>query len=294
MCMDTIHITVEDTDPLGLDNPGFSLAEEGVVPASSSSSNSSSSSSVSIARSVSACQTAMKKRRLKALCSLPLLIPLVAAAAAEASGREEDRHRDEEGEEEEEEDENMWYLQGDAEVPLNAGGLLPPPIITLIPPTPSDIVDDDDDDQFFDGNSEGGSVTHISGSSDGVAVGDQESDNVGVDGTEEAGTEVETEEDEEEEEEEEKMGFPLAESQVDGDDEGEDVAGQDGVVPEETEPPRKESGELDSASTFLPSAYQVARLPEYPRKSEWNKQPTWPDQNLQAYDRSEAFPSTVE
>ena len=143
VCMDTIHITVEDTDPLGLDNPGFSLAEEGVVPASSSSS--SGSSSVSIARSVSACQTAMKKRRLKALCSLPLVIPLV-AAAAEASGREEDCHRDEEGEEEEEEDENMWYLQGDAEVPLNAGGLLPPPIITLIPPTPSNIVDDDDDD----------------------------------------------------------------------------------------------------------------------------------------------------
>ncbi|XP_059929160.1 uncharacterized protein LOC132473175 [Gadus macrocephalus] len=257
-CTETIHITVEDIDTLGLDNPGFSLSEEEVFPAHSN--------SISIghgvARSVSACQRAMKKRRLKALSSLPLLIPLVDATTEASGGGGEDRRLEDEGEEEE----SLWYLHGDTEITLNAGGLLPPPIITLIPPTPSDVVEVDDDDQFFDDYSEGESATHTSGGHD------RESDDEegAVDGTEEAGSEIETEE-EDEEEEEEKMGFPLAESQVDGDDEGEAVAGQDREGPEETEPPSQETGEQVSGTPFLPSAYQVARLPEYPRKKSLNK-----------------------
>ncbi|CAL8257999.1 unnamed protein product [Lota lota] len=254
VCTETIHITVEDMDTLGLDNPGFGLSEEGVVPAHS---NSSSSSIGGLARSVSACQRAMKKRRLKALSSLPLLMPLV-AAAIKASSSEEDRHRDEEGEEEQEE--TMWRLQGDTEIAPTSGGLLLPPLITLIPPTPSDVVSGDD--QFFDVNSEGESVAHTSGSDDSVAADDQESDDEGgMDGTEE---------EEEEEEARTEMGCPLAESQVDGDDEVEAVAGQGGEVPVETGPPSKESVEQNYETPFLLKTCQVALLPEYPRKKSFH------------------------
>ncbi|CAL8300113.1 unnamed protein product [Merluccius merluccius] len=248
VCIETIQITVEDMDSVGLDNPGFSLFEEEVAPAQHSSSGSS-----GIARSVSACQRAMQKRRLKALSSLPLQIPPV---ATQVSGGEEDHHQNK-GEEEEEE--TTWYLQGEAEITLTAGRLLPPPLINLIPPTPSDVIDDE---QFFDVNSEGESVAHTSGSDGSFATGDQESyDEERMDGVEE--TDMETEE-------EVKMGCPLAESQVGSDDKMEAITGQDGELPEETEPLSKESIKENNKTTFLCSAYQVDPLPEYPRKKSFN------------------------
>ena len=258
VCIETIQITVEDMDSVGLDNPGFSLFEEEVAPAQRSSSGSS-----GIARSVSACQRAMKKRRLKALSSLPLQIP---AIATQVSGGEEDHHQNEgEEEEEEEEEETTWYLQGEAEITPTAGRLLPPPLINLIPPTPSDVIDDD---QFFDLNSEGESVAHTSGSDGSFATGEQESyDEERMDSVEE--TDMETEE-------EAKMGCPLAESQVGSDDKMEAITGQDGEIPEETEPLSKESIKENNKTTFLRSAYQVDPLPEYPRKSESKKPSTCP------------------
>jgi len=282
--VETIHVTVEDVDNMGLDNPGFSLSQEEekeVAPTRSSGIDGGGVGGGSgIARSVSACQRAMKKRRLKALCSLPFLTHLVAARVSRNT--EEDHHRDEEEEgqdegQEEEEEETTWtYLQGDAAGGGGGGGLLRPPLIHLIPPTPSDVVEDDDEEQFFDVNSEG-DESHAARTSDSdgsFAPGDREScGEEKVDSTDETETEMEMETGEEEEEEKEAktpMGHPLAENRVDGEDKMEAVQASQDVEPlEDTEPPSEESVKEDPEPTeLLRSAYRVAPLPEYPRKSE--------------------------
>ncbi|KAK2824109.1 hypothetical protein Q5P01_021284 [Channa striata] len=128
-----IQITVED---LGIVNTSFSLSEEDAMTHRNSTARSSS--------SVSACQRALKKKRLKPLVSLPLQ-PRAELAIICVSG----------GDGEAEEEDMLLFESG-------TESLLTPPVINLIPPTPSDVIN-----QFFDNNSEE-RVVHT------IAVGDKE------------------------------------------------------------------------------------------------------------------------
>ncbi|KAL1262738.1 hypothetical protein QQF64_005477 [Cirrhinus molitorella] len=146
---ENVHIVVED---LGIDNPGFSLAEvERCGPSQQITMGRS-------ASSVSMCQRAALKKKLAPLSSLPLQSRVI-------QSNEDDSTVDS-------------LLYGSSSTNIEDGGLLTPPVINLIPPTPSDVIDDD---QFFDINSEEESLQQTSGS-EGVdslgsaAMGEQESE----------------------------------------------------------------------------------------------------------------------
>lgn len=232
---EAIQITVED---LGVVNPNFSLSEE--------ESPGQSSSTVRSASSASACYRALKKRRLKARTSLPIHPP------AEWTGSVPN----EDDQDEVDEEDPMLFESGTDSTPASRS-LLTPPVINLIPPTPSDVVDDD---QFFDINSEEESVAHALGSEGGYAMGDQETYEERVESVEP---------------EEVKKEGELAESQfIDNKSEPDGV--QDNESREEGEAfPVKEEEEEKPKRRFLHSAYQVAPLPEYPRKSESNTEVCW-------------------
>ncbi|XP_050982112.1 uncharacterized protein LOC127175216 [Labeo rohita] len=145
---ENVHIVVED---LGIDNPGFSLAEvECCGPPQQINMGRS-------ASSVSVCQRAALKKKLAPLSSLPLQSRAI-------QNNEDDSTVD-----------SLLYGSSSTNV---GDGLLTPPVINLIPPTPSDVIDDD---QFFDINSEEESLQQTSGS-EGVdsissaAMGEQESE----------------------------------------------------------------------------------------------------------------------
>ncbi|KAL0178233.1 hypothetical protein M9458_027127, partial [Cirrhinus mrigala] len=146
---ENVHIVVEE---LGIDNPGFSLAEvERCGPPQQITMGRS-------ASSVSVCQRAALKKKLAPLASLPLQSRAI-------QNNEDDSTVDS-------------LLYGSSSTNVGDGGLLTPPVINLIPPTPSDVIDDD---QFFDINSEEESLQQTSGS-EGVdsissaAMGEQESE----------------------------------------------------------------------------------------------------------------------
>ncbi|CAM4726076.1 unnamed protein product [Leuciscus chuanchicus] len=146
---ENLHVVVED---LGIDNPGFSLAEvKRYGPPQQ----------ITIGRSVSSvsvCQRAALKKKLAPLSSLPFQSRVI-------QNNEDDSAVD-------------YLLYGSDSINVEDGGLLTPPVINLIPPTPSDVIDDD---QFFDINSEEESMQQTSGS-EGVdsigsaATGEQESE----------------------------------------------------------------------------------------------------------------------
>ncbi|KAG5266891.1 hypothetical protein AALO_G00237450 [Alosa alosa] len=240
---ESIHIIVED---LGLINPTFILLtednqveEEGGGPTSRCAMARSSS-------SVSASQRAARKRKLAPLSSLPIQ----PRAMLGSLNSEEDF---------------LLFGGGGASASSGGtsdGGLLTPPVINLIPPTPSD-VDAADDDQFFDINSEEDSVALTSGSE-------------GVDSESSLATaELEAKDDKDggrkeqvREEEEEKK--------TEVNDKMEDCS---------LSPPVREMDETDketaaavtalgesrverSMQSFLRSTFQVAPLPEYPRKND--------------------------
>lgn len=145
---ENVHIVVED---LGIDNPGFSLAEvECCGPPQQINMGRS-------ASSVSVCQRAALKKKLAPLSTLPLQSRAI-------QNNEDDSTVD-----------SLLYGSSSTNV---GDGLLTPPVINLIPPTPSDVIDDD---QFFDINSEEESLQQTSGS-EGVdsissaAMGEQESE----------------------------------------------------------------------------------------------------------------------
>ncbi|XP_051234504.1 uncharacterized protein LOC127351223 [Dicentrarchus labrax] len=227
---EAIQITVED---LGIVNSSFSLLEEEPLTPRNSMARS--------ASSVSACQRALKKKRLKPLSSLPIQ-PQVNLAIICTSG-----------EEEEEEEEDPLLFESGTNSTAASGSLLTPPVINLIPPTPSDIADDD---QFFDINSEE-SVAHTSGSDGSFAAGDQES-------YEEKMESVESEESTDK--------FTLAQNKVsDADGTAEPEEGLSDRFGKEREAvPTKEWDKEKKKPRFLRSAYQVAPLPEYPQKRSFN------------------------
>lgn len=146
---ENVHVVVED---LGIDNPGFSLAEvKRYGPPQQ----------ITIGRSassVSVCQRAALKKKLAPLSSLPFQSRVI-------QNNEDDSAID-------------YLLYGSGSINVEDGGLLTPPVINLIPPTPSDVIEDD---QFFDINSEEESLQQTSGS-EGVdsigsaATGEQESE----------------------------------------------------------------------------------------------------------------------
>lgn len=236
--VESIHIIVED---LGLINPSFILCtddiqveeEEDPTPRCAMARSSS---------SVSVSQRAAQKRKLAPLSSLPL------------------QPRAELGSVNSEEDSLVFGVGASSSVGTSDGGLLTPPVINLIPPTPSD-VDTADDDQFFDINSEEDSVALTSGSE-------------GVDSVSSLPTgKLETDD--------EKDGR-MREQYADEDKpEADDVKVED----QSLSPPVKETDERDreitsvaaadvgesraerSLQSFLRSTFQVAPLPEYPRKS---------------------------
>ncbi|XP_056110990.1 uncharacterized protein LOC130088295 isoform X2 [Rhinichthys klamathensis goyatoka] len=129
---ENVHVVVED---LGIDNPGFSLAEvKRYGPPQQ----------ITIGRSassVSVCQRAALKKKLAPLSSLPFQCRVI-------QNNEDDSAVDS-------------LLYGSGSINVEDGGLLTPPVINLIPPTPSDVIDDD---QFFDINSEEESLQQTSGS----------------------------------------------------------------------------------------------------------------------------------
>lgn len=186
------------------------------------------------ASSVSACRRALKKKRLKPLSSLPIQSQAIMSTCGE--------------DDEEEEEDPLLFVSGSDSTPAS-GSLLTPPVINLIPPTPSDVVDDD---QFFDINSEE-SVAHTSGSDGSFAAGDQESYEGKMESV------VATEE------------FTLAENKVAADNAEEPEEGLSDESGEEKEAATSKEGDKEKTKPrFLPSAYQVAPLPEYPQKSESN------------------------
>ncbi|XP_063048099.1 uncharacterized protein LOC134441639 [Engraulis encrasicolus] len=248
--MGGVHIIVED---LGLINPSFTLSLEdiderdGVGDGGGSMPRSSAITMGRSASSVSASQHAIqRKRNLAPLSSLPLQ-PRVALGSVNS-----------------EEDPLLFAASGD-------GGLLTPPVINLIPPTPSD-VDTADDDQFFDINSEDDSVGLTSGS-EGVdsvcSLATAELDTFDTD-KEERSTDLE-------EDMEEKMDdcdvdvvvvvedCPLSPPAMDTGSMEEDTSGAVTV-----EHPTGKNHEEKSMQSFLRSTYQVAPLPEYPRKRSFN------------------------
>lgn len=188
------------------------------------------------ASSVSVCPRALKKKGLKPLSSLPIQPHTEPAMAS--TGGEDDA---------EEEDDPLLYESGTDRTPAS-GSLLKPPVINLIPPTPSDVVDDG---QFFDINSEE-SVAHTSGSDGSSAAADQESYEEKM---------------ESEEAEESKERFTVAVNKVGGDNVAEPEEAPNDQFDEEREAaPTKEK----TKPSFLRSAYQVAPLPDYPQRSEFN------------------------
>lgn len=146
---ENVHVVVED---LGIDNPGFSLAEVKCYGPPQQITIGRSASSVSV------CQRAALKKKLAPLSSLPFQSRVI-------QNNEDDSAVDS-------------LLYGSGSINVEDGGLLTPPVINLIPPTPSDVIDDD---QFFDINSEEESQQQTSGS-EGVdsicsaATGEQESE----------------------------------------------------------------------------------------------------------------------
>lgn len=222
-----IQITVED---LGIVNSSFILSEEDPLTQRNSVARSVS--------SVSACQRAQKKKRLKPLVSLPL--QLQAEPTVTSTSRED-------GEIEEEE---LLLFESGTDSTAASGSLLTPPVINLIPPTPSDVVDDD---QFFDNNSEE-SVAHTSGSDGTFASGDQES-------YEEKTESVQTGDP--------KDGFTVTNTEVGADSAFEPEKGPMDEFREEREAvPIKDGDNRKAKLRFLRCAYQVAPLPEYSHKSE--------------------------
>lgn len=225
---EAIQITVED---LGIVNTSFSLFDEDPLTPRNSMARS--------ASSVSACSRALKKKRLKTLSSLPIQ-PQADSAITFSNG-----------EDDEQDEEDPMLFESGTESTAASGSLLTPPVINLIPPTPSDVVDDD---QFFDINSED-SVAHTSGSEGSLTTGDQESF-------------------------EEKMQCVKVEvSQegctVDDDKTNADIEAENEEASREEEPgeqrqvaPIKMEDKEKAKPNFLPSAYQVAPLPEYRPKCE--------------------------
>lgn len=232
--VESIHIIVED---LGLINPSFILCtddiqveeEEDPTPRCAMARSSS---------SVSVSQRAARKKKLAPLSSLPL------------------QQRAELGSMNSEEDSLVFGVGASSSAGTSDGGLLTPPVINLIPPTPSD-VDIADDDQFFDINSEEDSVALTSGSE-------------GVDSVCSLATgKLETDED--------KDGRMTEQVSDQDKPQADDVKVEDHPL----SPPMKETDETEkeiasvgdsraerSLQSFLRSTFQVAPLPEYPRKSE--------------------------
>ncbi|KAA8583976.1 hypothetical protein FQN60_015184 [Etheostoma spectabile] len=219
-------------EDLGIVNTSFTLFEEDPVTLMNS--------MVRSASSASACRRALKKQRLKPLSSLP--IESQAQAAITSTSGEDD---------EEDEEDPLLFESGTDDTPT-CDSLLTPPVINLIPPTPSNVVDDD---QFFDRNSEE-SVAHTSGSDGTFAASDQES-------YEEKMESVEKEESTEE--------FTLAENKVSADYTAEPEEDPSDECGEEREAmTAKEGDEEKTKSRFLRCAYQVAPLPKYPQKRNFN------------------------
>ncbi|XP_064799672.1 uncharacterized protein LOC135518426 [Oncorhynchus masou masou] len=167
----------------------------------------------------------------------------------------------------EEEDSILFDTPGGS----GTGSLLTPPVINLIPPTPSDVIDED---QFFDDIiSDEESVAHTY--------------ETGSDGS--SNTAGDREEEEEEEEEEDRMEDLDQKPEEEGtkrDEETQErqmVDGSKGHLGEPDQevllqaPAPEREGEVRAAEekerpkpSFLCSAYQVAPLPEYPRKRSFN------------------------
>ncbi|KAL2083303.1 hypothetical protein ACEWY4_021076 [Coilia grayii] len=229
-----VHIIVED---LGLVNPTFTLSLEdneeqdagGPTPRCAL---------ARLASSVSVSQwVTQKKMKLAPLSSLPLQ-PSVAQGSLNG-------------------EEDSLLFDAITASPTSDGSLLTPPVINLIPPTPSD-VDAIDDDQFFDINSEEDSVALMSGSE-------------GVDSVCSLATaELDAADDKEGTRKDRDM-----EGKMEADDVVEDCP---------SSPPATETNEaqeeISAAATtamgkkhkeklmqnFLRSTFQVAPLPDYPRK----------------------------
>lgn len=188
------------------------------------------------ASSVSVCKRALKKKRLKPLVSLPLPLQPEPATTTAVDGEEE---------------ENPFLFESGADGPPPSGSLLTPPVINLIPPTPSDVVDDD---QFFDNRSEE-SVRHTCGSDGSCVASDLESYEENIES-------VEAEKSKEEiESVENKAGVDRA---------AEPECPTDQFDKEGGAVPLTEGDKGKAKSRFLPSAYQVAPLPEFSQKSESN------------------------
>lgn len=180
------------------------------------------------ASSVSSCQRSLKKRKLAPLSSMPLQSRTTQGSL---NSEEYDSAVD-----------SLLFGTGSG----SDGGLLTPPVINLIPPTPSDVIDDD---QFFDINSEEDSVAHTSGSEGvdsmgSVAPGDQES--------------------EEEEEEDEKPDQDVGPEELKPTKAMEKIPEVE--LKEEANVSKEEKLEQNKVN-FLRKYFQVAPLPEYPRKS---------------------------
>ncbi|XP_068574835.1 uncharacterized protein [Cebidichthys violaceus] len=225
---EAIQITVED---LGIVNTSFSLFEEDPLTSSNSTARS--------ASSVSACLRALKKKRLRALSSLPVEIQGKLAITS-TSGRDD-----------EEEDDPLLFESGTGVTPA-PGSLLTPPVINLIPPTPSDVVDDD---QFFDINSEK-IVANTCGSGGSFGAGDQES----------------YEEKMESAEAKESTGeFTLAENKVSADNSAEpEECLRDESGDERQAVTTKVDDKEKTKPRILRCTYQVAPLPKYPQKRSFN------------------------
>lgn len=133
-----------------------------------------------------------------------------------------------------------------------SGYLLTQPVFNLIPPSPSDITEDD---QFFDLNSEE-SVPHTSGSLGGFPTEDRESCEERV---------------EREEAEEPPEDFTQAENNPSAGSVAEPQGGLCGRFGEDGEAVAAKQWDEDEAELrSLFSAYQVAPLPEYTKRSESN------------------------
>ncbi|KAM3606488.1 uncharacterized protein V6R79_017272 [Siganus canaliculatus] len=220
---EAIQITVED---LGIVNAGFSLLEEDPLTLTRSITCS--------ARSESGCQRALKKKRLKTMCSLPTQ-PQGNPAIACNSGKNDD-------EEEEEEGEDSFMFQSGTNSMAASENLLTQPVINLIPPTPSDVAEDE---PSFDVDSEE-NAAHPSD--------DKESYEENRQRDEVAGS---TEE------------FTLSEESVSADSEEETAEGRSDQREEETESESvKERDEDEARSGFLCGANLVAPVPDYPQTND--------------------------
>nr|XP_046210905.1 uncharacterized protein LOC124039069 [Oncorhynchus gorbuscha] len=178
-------------------------------------------------------------------------------------GEQREAMQEQEIEVAEEEDSILFDTPGGS----GTGSLLTPPVINLIPPTPSDVIDED---QFFDDIiSDEESMAHTYG------TGSDGSSNTAGDREEEEEEERMEDLDQEPEEEGTKRDAETMERQM--------VDGSKGYLGEPDQevllhaPAPEREGEVRSAEekerpkpSFLCSAYQVAPLPEYPRKRSFN------------------------